>query len=154
MNAPQLVADIMTRAVAVLQEEDNLEHILEQMDRLKLKHVPVVDGARLVGLVCHHDLLRLTVDELLRDVPVLRPREQYLEQQEENTFVARVMTRDPVTVTPQTPIASAAELLVETKVGCLPVVENGQLVGIVTETDLLGGLLQLLKAEAHASVAA
>lgn len=154
MNAPQLVADIMTRAVAVLQEEDNLEHILEQMDRLKLKHVPVVDGARLVGLVCHHDLLRLTVDELLRDVPVLRPREQYLEQQEENTFVARVMTRDPVTVTPQTPIASAAELLVEAKVGCLPVVENGQLVGIVTETDLLGGLLQLLKAEAHASVAA
>jgi CBS domain-containing protein len=55
------------------------------------------------------------------------------------------MTHDPVTVTPQTPIAKAAELLFLANIGCLSVVENGQLVGIVTETDFLGLLVRLLK---------
>ncbi|HEX7477234.1 MAG TPA: CBS domain-containing protein [Polyangiales bacterium] len=153
MNIPCLVADIMTRDVAVLHEEDNVEHILQRMDGLQLRHVPVVDGSRLVGLVSHQDMLRLTVTELLLDDPVSRTRGQFLEEQEENTFVARVMTRDPVTVTPQTPIANAAELLLRTKIGCLPVVDNDRLVGIVTKTDLLGLLVQLLNAGPAASAA-
>ncbi len=153
MNTPHVVADIMTREVAVLHEEDNLEHVLQRMDGLHVKHVPVVDGARLVGLITHQDMMRLTVSELLLDIPVPSTREQYLEELEENTFVARVMTRDPITVTPQTSIAEAAAMLSQAKVGCLPVVENDALVGIVTETDLLGVLLQLLKAEREVDAA-
>jgi len=144
MDIPRVVADIMTREIEVLHEEDNLEHISQRMDRLKLRHLPVVDGTRLLGLISHHDMLRLAVSELLLFAPVARTRERYLGQ---NTFVAKVMTRDPVTVTPQTPIAQAAELLFNAKVGCLPVVKDGQLVGIVTETDLLGLLVRLLKTE-------
>jgi len=147
------VADIMTREVPVLQEEDNVEHILQQMHRLKVRHVPVVDRGRLVGLISHHDILRFTIAQLLLDVPVPRTREEYLELLEENTFVASVMTHDPVTVTPQTPIAKAAELLFQANIGCLPVVENGQLVGIVTETDFLGLLVRLLKVKTDVSAA-
>jgi CBS domain-containing protein len=95
-------------------------------------------------------MLRLAVSELLLFAPVARTRERYLE---ENTFVAKVMTRNPVTVTPQTAIAEAAKRLYDAKVGCLPVVEDGLLVGIVTETDFLGLLVQLLKSEPGASVA-
>lgn len=153
MNPPRVVADIMTREVAVLHEEDNVEHILQQMHRLKLRHVPVVDGARLVGLISHHDILRFTVSELLVDVEGPRTREEYLEALEEHTFVSKVMTHDLVTVTPQTPIAKAAELLFRTKIGCLPVVENDRLVGIVTETDFLGLLVWMLKAGAGVSAA-
>jgi acetoin utilization protein AcuB len=143
----------MTREVAVLHEEDNVEHILQQMHRLKLRHVPVVDGGRLVGLISHHDILRFTIGQLLLDVPVPRTREEYLEQLEENTFVATVMTHDPITVTPQTPIVKAAELLFHANIGCLPVVENGQLVGIVTETDLVGLLVRLLRVRPDAGAA-
>lgn len=145
VNPARPVADIMTREVAVLHEEDNVEHILQQMHELKLRHVPVVDGRRLVGLVSHHDILRFTVSQLLVDIAGPRTREEYLEQLEENTFVASVMTRDPVSVTPQTPIAEAAERMFRANIGCLPVVEKGQLVGILTETDFLGLLVRLLK---------
>ena len=80
MNPALSVADIMTREVAVLNEEDNVEHILTQMHRLKLGHVPVVDGSRLVGLICHHDMLRFTVSELLVDIHGPRTREAYLDE--------------------------------------------------------------------------
>jgi CBS domain-containing membrane protein len=146
MNRARLVADIMTREVAVLQEEDNVEDILQQMYQLQLRHVPVVDGARLVGLISHHDMLRFTVNELLVDVQSPRTRGEYLQELNENTFVARVMRRELVTVTPETPIAEAAELLFREKIGCLPVVQNDRLVGIVTETDFLGLLVRLLNA--------
>lgn len=147
MNPARSVADIMTREVAVLHEEDNVEHILTQMHLLKLRHVPVVDGARLVGVICHHDMLRFTVSELLVDVESPRTRAGYLKELKEGTFVAKLMTHNPVTVTPQTPIAEAAELLLRTNIGCLPVVENDRLVGIVTETDLVGLLVRMLNAE-------
>jgi CBS domain-containing protein len=153
MNPARSVADIMTREVAVLHEEDNVERILQQMHLLKLRHVPVVDGSRLVGLISHQDMLRFTVSELLVDVPVPRTREGYLQELSKNTFVARLMTPDLVTVTPQTTIAEAAELLFRADFGCLPVVENGQLVGIVTETDFLGLLVRILKAETDSSAA-
>jgi CBS domain-containing protein len=153
VNSARSVADIMMRDVAVLHEEDNVEHILQQMHQLKLRHVPVVDGRRLVGLISHHDILRFTVSQLLLDVPVPRTREEYLEQLEENTFVASVMTHDPITVTPQTAVAEAAELMFRANIGCLPVVEKDQLVGIVNETDFLGLLVRLLTARTDVSAA-
>ena len=153
MPFPRLVADIMTREVAVLQEEDNVEQILQKMHQLKLRHVPVVDGGRLVGLISHHDILRFTVTELLVDIKGPRTREEYLQALEENTFVSKVMTRDLVTVTPQTSVAEAAELLFRANIGCLPVVENDRLVGIVSETDFVGLLVQLLQSGTKASAA-
>jgi acetoin utilization protein AcuB len=101
----------------------------------------VVDGTRLVGLVSHNDMLRAAVSELLPNVPYAQTRERNLE---ENTFVVRVMTRNPVTATSQTPIAEAAALMLNAGVGCLPIVEDDQLVGIVTETDFLALLVRLL----------
>jgi CBS domain-containing protein len=62
----------------------------------------------------------------------------------ENTPLARVMTRNPVSVSPDTSIRTAAQILQERKLGCLPVVEDGRLVGIITVTDMLGVLVQLL----------
>ena len=128
------VGDAMTRDVVVLHEEDNLLDVARDMGRYRFRHLPVVDGTRLVGIVSHRDLLRCTVSRLELG-PGLGARDEHLKEQ---TFVARVMTRGPSTVHPETPLADAARTMVNGRFGCLPVVDaGGARVGILTEHDLL-----------------
>lgn len=141
-EAPRVVADIMTRQVVTLNEADNLLQLEEGMDRLSLRHLPVVDGDRLVGLMSHRDVLRLMVGPSQATSPVSAAQRHNVA---EHTFVAHAMTRDPTTVRPDTPLREAAELLATNKFGCLPVVEEGgRLVGIVTEHDFLKMLARQL----------
>ncbi len=136
---PKTVADIMTREVITLFEEENLELLLEGMERYGLRHLPVVDDGKLVGLVTHRDLLRAAVSHL---EPGAAEREAAYEGRH---FVADLMTRDVQTVRPDTSIAEAARLLREHKFGCLPVTEeDGTLVGIVTEADFVSLAASLL----------
>lgn len=139
------VADIMTSPVITLSEEDNLRSIREGMEKFHLRHLPVVDGEKLVGLITHRDILRLVSAEL-------DPGAKVRAGGVEDTFVSSVMTRDPATCTPDTPIAEAARLMYENKFGCLPVVDDeGNLVGIVTENDMLGYLVSHLLTEEQMS---
>ncbi|MCS6799007.1 MAG: CBS domain-containing protein [Myxococcota bacterium] len=119
---PSTVADVMTRQVVTVFEEDSLDGLEEGMKWLRFRHLPVVDDGKLVGLLTERDLLRWAIRG---------PRA-------ERTFVADVMNRHVTTVAPDTPVARAAELMLERKIDCLPVVEgDGKLVGIVTTADLL-----------------
>lgn len=134
MTEPRTVADVMTREVVVLREEDALAEVAADMERYRFRHLPVVDGRTLVGIVSQRDLLRFTVSQLEHG-PAAADKERRIE---ESTFVARVMTRDPVTVLPETPIAVAAKKLMDGRFHSLPVVDaNNELVGIVTDHDLL-----------------
>ncbi|MBI5516014.1 MAG: CBS domain-containing protein [Deltaproteobacteria bacterium] len=135
---PRTVAEVMTRHVTVLHEEDNLEDLERWMSRLRFRHLPVVDGERLVGLVTHGDLLRMASSSL-----AAQPAEAE-HQRQEATFVARVMQRDVRTVSPDTPLVDAARALIDAKIGCLPVVEDGRLVGIVTAQDFVALTARLL----------
>lgn len=139
-NRPQLVSEIMTRDVVTLFEEENLERLQDGMERFGFRHLPVVDGKKLVGLVTHRDLLRAAVS-------ILEPGRQAREQAfTTGVFVAQLMTRDPATVRPDTPIAEAAKLLRRNKFGCLPVTEpDGTLVGIVTEADFIDLAVRFLE---------
>ncbi|MFW6051690.1 MAG: CBS domain-containing protein [Myxococcota bacterium] len=135
------VSEIMTRDPIVLSEEDNLAKIQEGMEHFHLRHIPVVDGERLVGIISQRDILRFAVSALER-ATAAHHREEWLE---EHTFVAQVMTRDPFTVHPDTTVAEAAQVITDAKVGCLPVVEDDhRLVGIVTEADMLNLLVRML----------
>ncbi len=129
------VADIMSERVIYLREEDNLAIVSKGMDRYNLRHLPVVSDDKIVGIISHRDLLRLAVSSIEADTPKGLSKQKALD---ENTFVASVMTRDPVTVSPDTPIWEAAKIIIDNKFGCLPVVdEDCKLVGIVTEHDFL-----------------
>lgn len=140
-DKPQLVSDLMTRDVVTLFEEENLEQLQEGMERFGFRHLPVVDGKKLVGLVTHRDLLRAAVSIL---DPAGRAREQAFEQ---GVFVAQIMTRNPATVRPDTPLAEAARTMRQGKFGCLPVTdEDNDLVGIITEADFVDLALRLLEA--------
>ncbi len=129
------VADIMTKRVIYIREEDNLTIISKGMERYNLRHLPVVSNDNLLGIISHRDLLRLAVSSIEANTPEGKARQETLD---ENTFVVTVMTRDPVTVSPDTPIWKAAKIIVDNKFGCLPVIdEDYKIVGIVTEHDFL-----------------
>lgn len=134
------VEDIMSRQVITIGEEDTLDVIREQMETHGVRHIPVVDGRKLVGLVSQRDLLRFSTSEL-------RPSRvsQVLEQRTNDTFAVHLMTRKIVTVRPETPLVEAAALLVKHKFGCLPVTAtDGSLLGIVTSHDFVKKLIELL----------
>ena len=144
MGTPTTVSEIMTRDVTTLREEENLSTLLGDMARAGFRHLPVVDGKRLVGLVSHRDLLRISSSSLDRD----SLHKAIDRQHKDETFVAAIMTRDVDTVGPDTPLAEAATKLLAHKYGCLPVVdEQQQLLGIVTEKDFLELLVQVLSTQ-------
>ena len=129
-----LVREIMTESVISLEEWENLLDVAKDMERFHLRHLPVVDGHKLVGLISHRDLLRFSVSRL-DPSPVGDERD---ENNKRNTFVADVMTRNVEVVRPDDSVAHAARKLIVGRFGCLPVVDDQeQLVGIVTELDLL-----------------
>ena len=114
------VADLMTSQLRCLRETDSLADAMAAMQERFIRHIPVVDeGGGLVGIVTQRDLLSL---EHKKD-PVTQLRD--------------VMRTDVATVTPDTPLRTAAETMIYNKYGCLPVVHDGELVGIITETDFL-----------------
>jgi CBS domain-containing protein len=98
----------------------------------RIRHLPVLDDeGALVGIVSQRDLFR---GALARALGYGAHAQQKLLGQ---LLVKEVMTNDPVAVAPDAPLADAARLMLERKIGALPVVENGRLVGILTESDFV-----------------
>ena len=125
------VKELMTDVVETLTLGDTLATARRRIARGHIRHLPVVDGQeRLVGLITQRRILEAWVSHGHPD-------------QESATEVARtvpiemLMEKDVLTVDPGTAAAHAARLLETYKFGCLPVVEKGKLVGIVTETDFV-----------------
>jgi CBS domain-containing membrane protein len=134
MTAPVSVADIMSRRVIVLSEEDNLSQVATQLARLHFHHLPVVDDGKLVGMLSQRDLLRNTVSGVDQSAVARTREERFLE----STFVRDIMRSDVVTARTGDSISSAARSMLDARVGALPVVdEAGTLLGIVKEHDIL-----------------
>lgn len=134
------LADIMTREVVTLSEDDSLEDARSCMERGRIRHLPVVRGDKLVGLVTHRDLLAASFS-LFAEVS----------RQEEHRLFSQIpvteLMHDAVTAPPTMPVREAAKLLLENKFGCLPVVDDeGRLLGIVTEADFLKLAVKMLEA--------
>ncbi len=137
------VADVMTRDVVALYADEDLRRVGAQMERHRFRHLPVVDDARgLVGLVSQRDLLRWSASRLDGDAGA---RDAVIEA----VFTVRdVMTRVVQTCRRDEPLAEVARRMVDAKLGCLPVVDDGRrVIGIVTEHDLLRVLVRLLDVE-------
>ena len=98
----------------------------------------MVHGTRVVGIVTDRDLKRAT-PSLLSGV-----RQEDFDRVLDETPVTKVMTRDPATTTPGTSVKEVARFLVDKRYGALPVMEEGRLVGIITNVDLIRTLHGLL----------
>jgi acetoin utilization protein AcuB len=118
-----LVVERMTTDPVTITGQATVEEALDTISKHMLHHLPIVDEHdQLVGIVSEKDLLRS------------KPEKQ----------VAEVMTRDVVTVTEYTALEDAARVMADRTISSLPVMRNGKLVGIITETDLFRVFLELL----------
>ncbi len=133
------VADRMTRDVVTLEEGQSLRDAIGLQQRHKIRHIPVVSGGRVVGMVTDRDLKRAT-PSLLSGID-----QEEFDELLDSTRVDQVMTRKPMTVTSETPLKEVAEIMIAHKFGALPVVEGNQLLGIISDIDLLGALKELLE---------
>jgi CBS domain-containing protein len=121
----QTVGELMTRDLITLTETQNLSQAEELLRLHRIRHLPVVRGGKLVGLITHRDLLRAAAQRS-KD-PALQP-----------LWASDVMVRDVRTVHPNTPTREAVKLMLDNKYGCLPVVgSDGELLGIITEADMV-----------------
>ena len=125
------VGDVMQKSVVTISANERLSTVEDIMTLGHVRHMPVVQAGKLVGVVSERDLLRSSLSHLMdhRD----EERRAFLHVVE----IVRVMSTPPVVTTPDSTIADAARVMAERKIGCLPVVEGDTLVGMVTETDVL-----------------
>jgi CBS-domain-containing membrane protein len=139
------VSELMRRHFVTLSPTDKLDLADDVMKLGRIRHMPVLDGERLVGVVSQRDLLAASLSKAL-DFEA-KERRVFLK----SVAVEEAMTRDPVTVAPETTAGDAARLLVRRKIGCLPVVDAaGATVGLVTETDLLRSAYEVEESESEA----
>ncbi|MEE2663798.1 MAG: CBS domain-containing protein [Myxococcota bacterium] len=127
-----VVRDIMKRKVVTIAAGERLSTVEDIMTLGGVRHIPVVRGGDLVGVVTERDLLRTSLSNL--NQYGADARRAFLSAVE----IARVMSSPPITIEQAAPVSEAARQMAERKIGCLPVVdETGRFVGLVTETDLL-----------------
>jgi acetoin utilization protein AcuB len=132
------VRDYMTPDPLTMEPEDSLMSALEAMRLRGVRRVPVVLGGVLVGLLVEGDLKRA-------EPSTLTDSQEQFNRVMENTAISRIMVQNPVTVTADQPLVEAVEILYNTKYGALPVMEEGRVVGIVTDGDMLRALIDLLR---------
>jgi acetoin utilization protein AcuB len=136
-----LVKEIMRAPVISISPEAGLDRALVMLRTQHIRHLPVVENGELVGILSSRDLRKSMVE--MESGPDGAPKGLYLPAL---TKVRSVMHRAVITISPQDEVRSAAQLMSEMKIGCLPVVEPGakKVVAIVTETDMLKLLARIL----------
>jgi CBS domain-containing protein len=128
-----LIEQFMTTDLFTVHEDESLDLAASLMEWERIRHVPVEDHEnRLVGLVSYRSLLRL----ISRGGPL---------KASERVPVSEIMERNPITVTPDTSTLEAIALMRRHRIGCLPVVNQGRLVGLVTEHDFMNVAGDLLE---------
>ena len=136
-----LVYERMSRNPFTITDETPVEEALKRMREFHVRRFPVVNKAgKLVGIVAERDLLYASPS------PATSLSIHELHYLLSKLTVDEVMTKDVVTVTEDTPVEDAARIMTDRKIGSLPVVRDGQLVGIITETDLFKLFLEMLGA--------
>ncbi len=121
----------MQEKLVTISAEERLSTVEDIMRLGRVRHMPVVRGGDLVGVVSERDLLRASLSNLTSFAA--EQRRAFLHAVE----ISRVMSQPPIVIGPEASVQEAARTMAEAKIGCLPVVEGEELVGMLTETDVL-----------------
>jgi CBS domain-containing protein len=137
------VRDIMTRNPISIEPDAPLGTAIDVMVERKVRHLPVVDDRdAVVGIITDRDLRSAVLAPALEQYlsETARRRLRGIATSLENLRVKDAMTCNPITTKPDAPVTQAAALMLEAHIGSLPVIENGKLVGIVTDRDAVKAL--------------
>ena len=125
------VREIMATDIEVVDRNDNLRTVEERMATKQLRHLPVLEQGEIVGLVTQRDLFKAAMSSAMGYGA--KAQQAYLQ----SVRVKEIMVYPVVTVSPDTSVAAATDLIIAKGIGCLPVVDDNRLIGMVTKTDLL-----------------
>jgi CBS domain-containing membrane protein len=126
----ELVSDIMIGSPVTLKPEDTLDLANDVISLGRIRHIPVMEDGRLAGLLSERDLLGVAAT-------IYGLKHKSKTALLKSVLIKDVMKKNVITVVPETPIKEAAYLMADRKIGCVPVMSNGSLVGLVTTTDIL-----------------
>ncbi len=133
--------DLMTEDLISLRDTDSLLVAKRVMEEARIRHLPIVDASgAFVGLLTHRDMLSASVSRLAEI------DEDTQEEIYDGIPILEVMRTDVAVASPDLPLRQVAEVLLSQKYGCLPVVEEGKLVGILTASDFIRLSLDLMDA--------
>ena len=135
-----LVRDVMQSKLITIDPKTTLPQAMRLAAERRIRHLPVVDGGELVGIVSDRDLKQTMAS------PATSLEAHELNYLLNRLTVAEIMTRTVITIGPMFPVEEAARLMVQEKISALPVMDAAQLIGIVTETDLLELLVRAMGA--------
>jgi len=130
------LSEIMNRDLITVDKQASLRRARRILDQHRIRHLLVVDDKRLVGIVTDRDLRQAAPSS--KSPLTISERQEFMDELK----VLEVMSRKLITASPTTTIREAAKVMVSEKIGCLPVVDGNQLVGIVTQADLLEMLVR------------
>ena len=134
------VSKIMTKKLVTLTAKDDLVTAEKLFKKHHIRHIPVIEGRTIVGILSYTDLLRISFADAVDE------HEEYVDSIVYNMFtIPQVMVSDVVSVASNTSIKDVARFLSKKEFHALPVVDNGKLVGIVTTTDLINYLLECIE---------
>ena len=132
-----IVAKRMMRNPVSVDENDSMKKAMDLLRERDIRHLPVLkDGDKLVGILTERDIKQASPSP----ATALEIREIYYLL--DKVKVKQIMSRRPYTISSTAPIEEAALIMREKKIGCLPVVDGGKLVGILTETDILDAFIE------------
>jgi len=126
-----VVSEIMMGSPVTLKPEDTLDLASDVISLGRIRHIPVLEDGRLVGLLSERDLMGATA------TTIFGLKQKSKSALLKTVLIKVVMKKKVITVAPNTKIKDAAHLMAEKKIGCVPVVSNETLVGLVTTTDIL-----------------
>lgn len=138
------VADRMKTALILVTPSHSVRTAWKLLREHQIRHLPVVEEEKLVGIITDRDV-RLVFPSALTSGPSERDPHDALEK----LSVREIMTKQVVTVDPETSVTDAARLLLERRIGCLPVVQGNRLVGIITKTDILTAFVEIWEGESQ-----
>lgn len=126
-----VVREIMMGSPVTLKPDETLDLANDVISLGRIRHIPIIEDGRLVGVLSERDMMGAATTTIFG---LKRKSKSALLK---SVLIKDVMKKKVVTVKPDTPIKDAAHLMKEKKIGCVPVVNEGSLVGLVTTTDIL-----------------
>nr|MDO8080237.1 CBS domain-containing protein [Candidatus Freyarchaeota archaeon] len=119
-----LVKDIMVKDLFTVDKDDFVSYAIELMTKKRVSRLLVVDKGKLVGVITEKDIVDRLGSSKMKSLPA------------SGVHVSGVMSDNPLTVAPQTDIVDAAKMMIDKHISSLPVIENGELVGVITKSTM------------------